>query len=82
MVFEEAIILSIVGFFPSVVLALGLYQLTVAATALPIVLPLSRAITVLVLTIVMCGVSGAISQRSALRCATRKLQSADPADIF
>ena len=49
-------------------------KLTAAATALPIVLPVSRAITVLVLTMIMCGVSGAI--------ATRKLQSANPADIF
>jgi len=73
-VFEEALILSIAGFIPSVALALGLYQLTAAATALPIVLPVSRAIVVLILTIIMCGVSGAI--------ATRKLQSADPADIF
>ncbi len=73
-VFEEALILSLAGFIPSTFLAMGLYQLTAAATALPIVLPVSRAVTVLVLTIVMCGVSGAI--------ATRKLQSADPADIF
>ncbi|MGD1920191.1 MAG: ABC transporter permease DevC, partial [Pleurocapsa sp.] len=73
-VFEEALILSLAGFIPSTFLALGLYRLTAAATALPIVLPISRAITVLVLTIVMCGVSGAI--------ATRKLQSDDPADIF
>ncbi|MDJ0601349.1 MAG: ABC transporter permease DevC [Crocosphaera sp.] len=73
-VFEEAIILSITGFFPSVILAMGLYQVTAAATALPIVLPVSRAIFVLILTIIMCGISGAI--------ATRKLQSADPADIF
>ena len=73
-VFEEALILSIVGFIPSVALAFGLYQLTAAATALPIVVPLSRAINVLFLTVIMCGVSGTI--------ATRKLQSADPADIF
>lgn len=73
-VFEEALILSLAGFIPSTFLAMGLYQLTAAATALPIVMPVSRAITVLVLTIAMCGVSGAI--------ATRKLQSADPADIF
>lgn len=73
-VFEEALILSIVGFIPSVAIAAGLYQLTAAATALPIVLPASRAVTVLVITILMCGISGAI--------ATRKLQSADPADIF
>ena len=73
-VFEEAIILSLIGFIPSVAIAAGLYQLTAAATALPIVLPASRAVTVLIMTIVMCSISGAI--------ATRKLQSADPADIF
>jgi putative ABC transport system permease protein len=73
-VFEEAIILSLIGFVPSVAIAAGLYQLTAAATALPIVLPASRAATVLVMTILMCTISGAI--------ATRKLQSADPADIF
>ncbi|MGL5833009.1 MAG: ABC transporter permease DevC [Waterburya sp.] len=73
-VFEEAIILSLIGFVPSVAIAAGLYQLTAAATALPIVLPASRAGTVLIMTIFMCGISGAI--------ATRKLQSADPADIF
>ena len=73
-VFEEALILSLIGFVPSVAIAAGLYQLTAAATALPIVLPASRAVTVLIMTIVMCSISGAI--------ATRKLQSADPADIF
>ena len=73
-VFEEAIILSLIGFIPSVAIAAGLYQLTAAATALPIVLPASRAVTVLTMTIIMCSISGAI--------ATRKLQSADPADIF
>lgn len=73
-IFEEAIILSIIGFLPSVAIAAGLYQLTAAATALPIVLPASRAVTVLIMTITMCSISGAI--------ATRKLQSADPADIF
>jgi putative ABC transport system permease protein len=73
-VFEEAIILSLIGFIPSLAIAAGLYQLTAAATALPIVLPASRAVTVLIMTVVMCSISGAI--------ATRKLQSADPADIF
>jgi putative ABC transport system permease protein len=73
-VFEEALILSVIGFIPSVAIAAGLYQLTAAATALPIILPASRAVTVLIMTILMCGISGAI--------ATRKLQSADPADIF
>ena len=73
-VFEEAIILSLIGFIPSVAIAVGLYRLTAMATALPIVLPLTRAFFVLILTVIMCSISGAI--------ATRKLQSADPADIF
>ncbi|MBE9137309.1 FtsX-like permease family protein [Nodosilinea sp. LEGE 07088] len=73
-VVEEAIILSVLGFVPGLVIALGAYQLTAAATALPLAMPASRAITVLALTFVMCGASGAI--------ATRRLQAADPADIF
>ncbi len=73
-VFEEAVILAIVGFIPGLVLPLGLYQLASKATALPIFMTLSRVVLVLMLTLVMCMVSGAI--------ATRKLQSADPADMF
>ncbi len=73
-VFEEALILSIIGFVPSIAIAIGLYRLTAMATALPIVMPFARAIFVLILTIFMCCISGAI--------ATRKLESADPADIF
>jgi putative ABC transport system permease protein len=73
-VFEEALILSIIGFIPSVAIAAGLYRLTAIATALPIVLPASRAVAVFFMTIIMCSISGSI--------ATRKLQSADPADIF
>ncbi|MGB7444176.1 MAG: ABC transporter permease DevC [Coleofasciculaceae cyanobacterium] len=73
-VFEEALILSLLGFLPATAIALGAYQLTAAATALPIAMPVSRTILVLLLTFVMCGASGAI--------ATRQLQAADPADIF
>jgi putative ABC transport system permease protein len=49
-------------------------MLATNASALPLYMTLSRAITVLTLTVVMCMLSGAI--------ATRKLQSADPADMF
>ncbi|MBW4611952.1 MAG: ABC transporter permease DevC [Desmonostoc vinosum HA7617-LM4] len=73
-VFEEAIILAFFGFIPGTILPLGLYALAAKATALPIYMTVSRAIMVLMLTIVMCALSGAI--------ATRKLQSADPADMF
>jgi len=73
-VFEEAIILALLGFIPGLILPLGLYRLASNATNLPIYMTLVRALLVLVLTIVMCGLSGAI--------ATRKLQAADPADMF
>jgi putative ABC transport system permease protein len=73
-VFQEALILSILGYLPSCVLAIGLYNLTRGATQLPMVMTLSRAVMVLILTIIMCCISGAI--------AIRKLQAADPADIF
>jgi putative ABC transport system permease protein len=73
-VFEEAIILALLGFIPGVILPMGLYALAARATALPIYMTVARAITVLILTVIMCGLSGAI--------ATRKLQAADPADMF
>jgi putative ABC transport system permease protein len=73
-VFEEAIILAFLGFIPGLILPLGLYQLAAKATALPIYMTVSRAVMVLILTVIMCGISGTI--------ATRKLQSADPADMF
>jgi putative ABC transport system permease protein len=73
-IFEEVIILAFLGFIPGLVVPLGLYTLTRNATNLPSYMTLARAIAVLVLTIVMCLISGAI--------ATRKLQSADPADMF
>ncbi len=73
-VFEEAIILAFVGFIPGVILPFGLYALAANATALPLYMTVSRAILVLSLTVAMCIISGAI--------ATRKLQAADPADMF
>jgi putative ABC transport system permease protein len=73
-VFEEAVILAVMGFMPGVGVSLGLYWLTRGATNLPIYMTAIRALQVLVLTIIMCAISGAI--------ATRKLQSADPADMF
>jgi putative ABC transport system permease protein len=73
-VFEEAIILALLGFFPGVLGALGLYNVVREGTKLPIMMTMARATTVLMLTMVMCMISGVI--------ATRKLQSADPADIF
>ncbi|MFB2838693.1 ABC transporter permease DevC [Floridanema evergladense] len=73
-VFEEAIILAILGFVPGVAVSLGMYRLTRVATNLPMYMTIARALQVLILTIIMCAISGVI--------ATRKLQAADPADMF
>jgi putative ABC transport system permease protein len=73
-VFQEAIILSIVGFFPGMLAAMGLYTLTRNATSLPLLMTIARATTVMILTMIMCTISGAI--------AVRKLRAADPADMF
>ncbi|HEY9834433.1 MAG TPA: ABC transporter permease DevC [Stenomitos sp.] len=73
-VFQEALILSLLGYLPGISLSVGLYALTRNATNLPLYMATLRALQVLILTMVMCAISGAI--------AMRKLQSADPADIF
>jgi putative ABC transport system permease protein len=73
-VFQEAIILSVLGYIPGFLLALGLYKMTRNATSLPITMTMDRGILVFCLTVIMCVVSGAI--------AVRRVQAADPADIF
>lgn len=71
---QEALLLAVLGYIPGFLISLGLYQLAYAATLMPIGMKVERAVTVLILTIIMCVASGAI--------ATQKLRSADPADVF
>lgn len=73
-VFEEALILAALGFVPGVVASLGLYALLRQVATLPVYMPVLRLVGVFMLTLGMCSFSGAI--------ATRRLRSADPADIF
>lgn len=73
-VFQEAIILASLGFIPGFGFAMFQYNMAKNATLLPIVMTASRAGTVLILTMLMCLISGLI--------AVRKLGAADPADIF
>jgi putative ABC transport system permease protein len=73
-VFEQAFLLAAIGFVPGLVLSLGLYRLLGAATELSVSMPPDRALMVLGLTLLMCGLSGAL--------ATRRLAAADPADVF
>ena len=74
LVFQEAIILAFIGFIPGFAIAKGLYFMAAKATGLPILMTAGRALAVLILTIIMCCVSGTV--------AVRKLSAADPADIF
>jgi putative ABC transport system permease protein len=73
-VIQEAIVLSILGYIPGLIIGNGLYALTRNATRLPIEMTLNRMIEVLILTLIMCTISGIIS--------LRKVQSADPAEMF
>lgn len=74
LVFQEAIILGVLGFLPGYFIAIGLYSLAAGATALPLAMTANRAVTVMILTVIMCCASGTV--------AVRKLSAADPADIF
>jgi putative ABC transport system permease protein len=73
-VFQEALILAILGYIPGFSISLLVYAGARNATLLPMFMSIGRAILVLALTVLMCFFSGAI--------AVRKLRAADPADIF
>ena len=73
-VFQESLILAALAFIPGVAIALGIYRITNIATMLPMAMDLGRVAFVFVLTAIMSSSSAAI--------AVRKLQTADPADIF
>ncbi|KOP25230.1 ABC transporter [Hapalosiphon sp. MRB220] len=73
-ILQEALILAVLGYVPGLAFSLFLYQQARVATLLPVYMSAARAIQVLILTIIMCFISGAI--------AVRKLRYADPADIF
>jgi putative ABC transport system permease protein len=73
-VFEEAVILALLGFVPGVAISIAIYVGMAAATGLPVEMTLARALMVLAGTVLACGLSGAL--------ATRRLRAADPAELF
>jgi putative ABC transport system permease protein len=73
-VLEQALILSILGFIPGLLLGTAVYRIVQAATFLPIRMTMARMILVFLLTIIMCTAAGAL--------AMRRLHSADPAEVF
>ncbi|MBT9314698.1 ABC transporter permease DevC [Leptothoe spongobia] len=73
-VFQESFILAILGYMPGFAMTLGIYDLTLKATLLPIQMDISRAFNVQVLTVFMCFIGGFI--------AIHQVQRSDPADLF
>lgn len=75
-VVQEAIILSILGYIPGFLSAVGLYAFAANATnnALPIEMDWQRAVSVFALTVAMCVISALIS--------VRKVVTAEPVELF
>jgi putative ABC transport system permease protein len=73
-VFEEAVILGVLGFVPGVLLAMGIYTAMASVTGLPVEMSATRGVLVFTGTILACAASGAL--------ATRRLRGADPAELF
>ncbi|MBD2682795.1 MULTISPECIES: ABC transporter permease DevC [Nostoc] len=73
-IIQQAVLMSLMGYIPGFVLCMFLYQFVQDATRLPMFMTFSRALIVLLLTITMCSLAGLL--------AMKKLQSADPADLF
>jgi putative ABC transport system permease protein len=73
-VFQQALILALLGYVPGFICSIGLYSFAMQSTNLPIMMTTNNALIVLVSAVLMCVTSGAL--------AINKLRSADPADIF
>ena len=73
-VFQQALILAVLGYIPGFAISLGLYNLTINATNLPLFMTLEKATFVLALTVLMCSIAGAI--------AMKKIGDSDPVDLL
>ncbi len=70
----EAVLLSLIGFVPGLIVSTGLYTVLAEATGLQLRMTLDSIVLVLILTNAMCIGSGLL--------AVRKLLAADPANLF
>jgi len=73
-VFQESLILAVMGFIPGYLASFGIYYLMTNFIELPVTMNPAIALRVFILNLLMCIISGAI--------AIKKLRTADPADIF
>ena len=62
------------GYLPGLAVAWWLYGKAAGATNLPLYITTDRAVTVFVLTLTMCAISGLL--------AVRKVRRLDPAEVF
>lgn len=73
-VLQQAVLLSLLGFVPGVLISMVLYVVLADVTGLVMVMTLQRLVLVLTLTIGMCVVSGCLAMRGIF--------SSDPAELF
>jgi putative ABC transport system permease protein len=73
-VLKEALLLSVLGFFPGFLGGYLLYSVIEHYTKIVMFLTSYRILTIFILTVVMCNIAGVI--------AVKKVLSADPAELF
>ncbi len=73
-VIQQAIILGVLGYIPGVLAVSWLYGKAAAATSLPLYVTTDRAVTVFIMTLMMCAISAVL--------ALGKVRRLDPADVF
>ena len=73
-IFEQALILAVLGFLPGLASASAIYALLAHATDLPFGMDVGRSLTVFVGTLMACMLSGAL--------AARRLRTIDPTELF
>ncbi len=73
-VLQQAAILAVLGYLPGLGVAWWLYGKAACATNLPLYVTQDRALTVFLMTLTMCAISGLL--------AVRKVRRLDPAEVF
>ena len=74
LVLQQAFLMSIIGYIPGFSFGIYLYNFVQDSTRLPMIMTVSRALMVMMMTMVMCSLAGLL--------AMNKLRSADPAELF
>ena len=73
-IIKEALILSVLGFIPGFILSIVLYLAVERVTGILMHLTFFRTVTILILSVAMCALSGVL--------AARKVLKSDPAELY